>query len=272
MSNFYQEHPVSKGLNTYIDCVWKDRQCANENKNNLLIVPDNTVELVFSSNSIKRKTKEKNKTICTVKSHLCGLKTKPQLIDLNGDVLLSVRIKPYGLNMFTNVDLNETINESISPEDIFGKEILNLEELLFNCKEDVLQVKLIEHFFYQKLLKHGRYNDKVFDFFIAKILGHKGNINIENLSRSINISKKTVERKFIKKLGLTPKRYCRIVRLFHALKIPKTQNDFKLSSVAIDNGFYDQAHFIKEVKQFTGMTPKEYFGIDRTIQTNVFLS
>jgi len=42
--------------------------------------------------------------------------------------------------------------------------------------------------------------------------------------------------------------YCRIVRLFHALKIPKTQNDFKLSLVALDNGFYNQAHFIKEVK------------------------
>ncbi|NVK52844.1 MAG: helix-turn-helix transcriptional regulator [Flavobacteriaceae bacterium] len=265
----YKEYKINNGLDAFIDCVWKDNQVSDKYKSDFLVVPDNTVELVFTSNSVDRKVKDQN--LCTVKSHLCGLKTKPQLVGIKGEVLLSVRFKPYGLYPFTNIDLNETIDKSIQPEDIFGKEILNLEESLFNCKEEELQVKLVESFFANKFVKTNRDKDKIFDFFVARIIAHKGNISIEELAESINISKKTIERKFFSKLGITPKRYCRIVRMFHALKIPKNPETFKLSSIAIDNGFYDQAHFIKEVKQFTGMTPKDYFGIDRTIQTNIFM-
>ncbi|WP_299111539.1 AraC family transcriptional regulator [uncultured Winogradskyella sp.] len=270
MNSLYKEFKVNNGLEAFIDCVWKDNHSSylEAGENSFLVVPDNTVELVFTSNPIKRQAKSDNKSSCTVRSHLCGLKTKPQIVTLEGDVLLSVRIKPYGLHPFTDVSLNETIDQSLNPEDIFGKEILNLEASLFNCKDELMQIKLIESFFSKKLIKHS--NDEVFDFFIANILMHKGNINIKELSESVNISKKTIERIFLRKLGLTPKKYCRIVRLFYALKIPKPQNNFKFSSIAFDNGFYDQAHFIKEIKHYTGMTPKAYFKLDRTIQKHIF--
>ncbi len=274
MGSQYREIQLKSGLDNYIDCIWKESYSfiLSKNKSPFLIVPDNTVELVFTANHIKRKDKKSGKNLCTVKSHLCGLKTRPQMINLDGEVLLSVRFKPFGLYPFTKIDLNETINQSTLPQDIFGSEILDLEDQLFNCKYEKNQLDLIEAFFLKKLYQLGKERDEVFDLFVHAIMTHKGDINIEQLSKSLSISKKTVERKFLSKLGLTPKKYCRIVRMFNALKIPENSNPQKLSTIAIDHGFYDQAHFIKEVKQFTGMTPKDYFGIDRAIQRNIFLS
>ena len=273
MGKKYIEFQIDNGLNDFIDCVWKESYSSNEENRNspFLVVPDNTVELVFTSNSINRKIESKSKS-CLVKSHLSGLKTLPQKLKIEGDVLLSIRFKPYGLYRFTKLDLNTTINESIFPEDIFGKDILKLEESLFNCKNESYQISLIESFFMKKVIKTNREEDKVFDFFVQKIISQNGNVNIEELSNSKNISKKTIERKFLSKLGVSPKKYCRIVRIFNALKIPENHSTYKLSSIAFDNGFYDQAHFTKEVKHFTGMTPKEYFELDRSIQTNIFLS
>ncbi|TJY37055.1 helix-turn-helix transcriptional regulator [Pontimicrobium aquaticum] len=269
----YKEYQVKNGLNKYIDCVWRDdfnKYLGNGDKK-ILVVPDNTIELAFTSNSVERTAKHSKKKICKIKSHLCGLKTEPQLVGLEGDVLLSVRFKPYGLYPFTKTDINKTINESLLPEDIFGKEILVLEEQLFNTSDELEQVKFIEDFFLKKLNSNNKEVDHVFNFFIQNIILNKGNVNVDMLAEKCNVSKKTVERKFLSKLGLTPKKYCRIVRMFNALKIPKNKKDLKLSSIAFDNGFYDQAHFIKEVKEFTGMTPKNYFDIDRTVQTNIFL-
>ncbi len=274
MGGQYREIQLKSGLDNYIDCIWKESYSfiLSKNKSPFLIVPDNTVELVFTANKIERKDKISGSDICTIKSHLCGLKTRPQIINLEGEVLLSVRFKPFGLYPFTKMDLNETINQSPLPQDIFGLEILDLEDQLFNSKYEKNQLEFIETFFLKKFHKLKKEKDEVFDLFVRSIMTHKGNINIEQLSKSLNISKKTIERKFLSKLGLTPKKYCRIVRMFNALKIPENSNPQKLSAIAIDHGFYDQAHFIKEVKQFTGMTPKDYFGIDRAIQRNIFLS
>jgi len=268
----YKEFNVKSDLDKHIACVWKESYSTFfENKlKEFLVVPDNTVELVFTSNKITRNINEEPNKSSTVSTHLCGLKDTPQKVRLNGDVLLSVRFKPHGLYRFTSIDLNKTINESISPEEIFGNEIKLLEEKLFCSKSDQEQLALIESFFINRMLKVNIDQDKIFDAIIMEILVSKGDVNILELAKKYNVSKKTLERKFLSKLGIGPKKYSRIVRIFNALKIPKSDDNFM--SIALSNSFYDQAHFIKEVKQFTGMTPKDYFGIDRTIQTNIFLS
>ena len=247
------------------------RKSSDQQIEDYLVVPDNSVELVFTSSSFNRSFEKNERKNHTIKSHLSGLKTLPQQIKIDGDVLLSVRFKPYGLYMFSGIDLAETIDESILPSDFFGKDICTLEERLFETRSELEQVDLIQDFFMNKLHSIDKTRDAAFDYYVELILKSKGQVSIEELINHTNVSKKTIERKFTQNLGLTPKMYCRIVRIFHALKIPQSTDDtLKFSSIAYDNGFYDQTHFIKEVKRFTGMTPKKYFGIDRSIQESIF--
>lgn len=272
MDKLYREYQISAPLQPYLDCIWKEgyEKYSQEEELPFLVVPDNTVELVFTRNNVKRKQTESKEYQHNVKSHISGLKTQPQHVKICGDVLISVRFKPYGLYPFTDVDLGETIDGTIEPSQLFGRDILYLEEELFESKGITEKIRLIEKFFIHKLVKGKRDIDAVFDFCVHEIVRSKGSVGIADLANRFNVSIKTIERKFKAKLGVSPKKYSRIVRLFHSLKIPKESTN--LTWVALDNGFYDQAHFIKEVKQFTGMTPKEYFSIDRTIQTNIFLS
>ncbi|WP_299226872.1 helix-turn-helix domain-containing protein [uncultured Psychroserpens sp.] len=272
MDKLYEEYKLNYELNKYVDCVWKEQHSnsiSNHNKD-FLIVPDNTVELVFTSNTMYRKSSDTEK-IVKIKSHLSGLKTKAQNINVTGNILLSVRIKPYSLYKFTKQNLKHTIDQSILIQDVFGTDISILEHRLFEAQNETQQLQLIQTFLMKRLSRINK-NDMVFDYTIQEILKTKGQINFKDLAFKTNTSLKTIERKFITNLGLTPKKYCRIIRLFHTLKITNNHINTKLSSIGFDNGFYDQTHLYKEIKQFTSMKPKDFFKSDRRFQIPIFSS
>ena len=75
------------------------------------------------------------------------------------------------------------------------------------------------------------------------------NTRIDELSRQAGLSARQLRRVFLAETGLTPKYLYRVLRFRRAIqKMPST--DF--ASLALDAGFYDQAHFIHEFRQFSG--------------------
>jgi AraC-like DNA-binding protein len=68
---------------------------------------------------------------------------------------------------------------------------------------------------------------------------------------------KKLERLFLKYVGYTPKSYFRLLRFNRALRQIHRRKDF-LTSIALDCGYYDQSHFIKDFKQFTGLSPGRF--------------
>jgi AraC-like DNA-binding protein len=58
--------------------------------------------------------------------------------------------------------------------------------------------------------------------------------------------------------------------LFHTLKATNKASHVNLTTIAHDNGFYDQMHFIKEMKKFTRLTPGEYLKAPRELQMPIF--
>jgi AraC-like DNA-binding protein len=72
------------------------------------------------------------------------------------------------------------------------------------------------------------------------------------------LSGKTLERKFACLVGKTPKQYARIVRFTEVIKGFSSMNDPLLTTHAYENGYFDQAHFVKDFKALSGYTPKEF--------------
>lgn len=82
------------------------------------------------------------------------------------------------------------------------------------------------------------------------------NIKLDDLSKIINVSKYYLIRKFNDCYGLSPHQYITNLRINHAKKLLKSEQDF--ANIAIESGFYDQSHFIKCFKEYTGVTPMKY--------------
>lgn len=90
----------------------------------------------------------------------------------------------------------------------------------------------------------------------------KGITPIKELIDSKKYNYKYIERIFKKHVGITPKLYCRIIRFNHAFRLLNT--NFNLTDIAYQCGYFDQNHFIKEIKHFTGYTPKFLFNFSQS--------
>ncbi len=87
------------------------------------------------------------------------------------------------------------------------------------------------------------------------IIYKKGQVNINELASLCSISEKMLFRKYNKWVGMSPKLFSRIIRFQNTLLYIYNSENIDWTEVAILNGYYDQAHFIKEFKEFSGQCP-----------------
>jgi AraC-like DNA-binding protein len=94
---------------------------------------------------------------------------------------------------------------------------------------------------------------------IMEIITRKGNISVTELTRLSGLSMRQLDRKFNNLVGIPPKLFSRIVRFQSSLALNLAGASKNLTSLALDAGYYDQAHFIHEFRHFAGFSPSFYF-------------
>ena len=117
---------------------------------------------------------------------------------------------------------------------------------------------LLDGFFLKKLALQ-KLETPFLIFAIQQIFKSNGTTNIDSLRQNIQASRRYVEKLFKKNIGLTPKRYARLIRVKKASII--LQQPFynkHISSVAAELEYYDQSHFLKDFKTVVGRTPSQY--------------
>ncbi|MNY46150.1 HTH-type transcriptional activator Btr [compost metagenome] len=84
-----------------------------------------------------------------------------------------------------------------------------------------------------------------------------GLITVGKLSTEIGLSQRQLSRRFQENIGLSPKAYLRVSRFVQSLQHLKKYPLISLTEVAYQSGYYDQAHFIRDYKVYTGHSPSE---------------
>lgn len=157
-----------------------------------------------------------------------------------------------GITSFSNVPANELFNQSVSLDNLFDKNLVaQTEEKLANAKTDKERIKIIELFLLSELKE--RENDKLIVQAVKLIYESKGAIKIKELNEKLYISQSPFEKRFRKIVGTSPKKFASIVR-FNAV-LNTLGNTKSLTELCYEYNFFDQAHLIKDFKQYTGNTP-----------------
>jgi AraC-like DNA-binding protein len=162
-----------------------------------------------------------------------------------------------GFAHFASHPVNELFNLSISLEEVFPKDsVVVVEERLASANADQHRIKIVEQFFVS-LLKDIR-ADKLVVEAVQLIYNTKGSIRVKELTEKLFISQSPFEKRFRKIVGTTPKKFASIVRFNTVLQNMDPAKS--LTQICYDNNFFDQAHFTKDFKQYTGETPEQYRG------------
>jgi methylphosphotriester-DNA--protein-cysteine methyltransferase len=99
--------------------------------------------------------------------------------------------------------------------------------------------------------------DQMIAHAIQKIKSASGNIKVKNLADNMAISLDPFEKRFRRVTGISPKQFSDTVR-FRSL-INQFSATESLTELALEAGYFDQAHFIKDFRTFTGMSPQQFF-------------
>ncbi len=168
---------------------------------------------------------------------------------------LLVYFTEIGFTHFTASPAYELFNQSISLDDIFEKhKVREAEEKLSSITTDAQRIQIIEHFFLSHLKDIQA--DRLIVEAVKLIYQSKGTIKIKELNKKLFISQSPFEKRFRKLVGTSPKKFASIVRfntVLNDLNGPKS-----LTDICYENNFFDQAHFIKDFKHYTGDTPEQF--------------
>ena len=87
---------------------------------------------------------------------------------------------------------------------------------------------------------------------------HRGLVRVESLAHQVGVTERQLQRLFLRDIGLSPKQYLRTVRFQEILRALQSGAPTRWADLALRFGFYDQAHFIRDFKAFTGETPSQW--------------
>lgn len=160
-----------------------------------------------------------------------------------------------GFAHFSSSPAHELFNQSVALDNLFDKHTIGqLEEKLSLSQTDHQRIASVEAFLLSQLKE--KETDRLITEAVTLIYNSKGNIRIKELLEKLHISQSAFEKRFRKLVGATPKKFASIVRFNTVLQdIGKEKS---LLDICYDNNFFDQAHFIKDFKQYTGHTPEDF--------------
>lgn len=190
-------------------------------------------------------------------------KCNPQ--NLNDWKFRMLYITPEWFKSAFNIESEKIEFSSIKLDKIVYSRIL---KTLNNIEKNIVDVELESKLLnYISLLTNSRTNKALFKTMnlnrlhqIKRFLddNYLTAITLNDLVKISGISKYYLIRQFENFYGLSPHKYITNLRVNHSKILLKTSNDF--ATIALESGFYDQSHFSKCFKEYTGITPKKYNG------------
>jgi AraC-like DNA-binding protein len=220
------------------------------------ILPDTSLVLVFRyKGQVTYFENEIENNITTYS--ITGLRKTSRIIHYGknaGNIIVVLR--ETGAAAFLKTPLHELFNHTLSLEHFIDRATLEeTEERLGEAKEDAQRISIIEQLLFSVLKDHQP--DKLISAALQKIRLSHGSIRIRELADTLCISSDAFEKRFRRVVGTSPKQFASIVRLRTLISSRSDKNT--LTELAHEAGYFDQAHFTKEFKLFTGLPPSEFF-------------
>ena len=248
----FEKHYPSERLKPYIKYFVVTE---NDSEKEYKVFPSSGLVIGFQYKGQLAIIKENSENKLT-SAGISGITDGYKIFKSSADIgTILVYFTEIGFTHFATHPANELFNLSLSLEEVFNrKSIAEVEEKLTMSPTDLDRIKIVEQF----LISHLKdiETDKLIVEAVKLIYQSNGTIRIKELNEKLFISQSPFEKRFRKVVGTSAKKFASIVR-FNA--VLENLNETKtLTEICYENNFFDQAHFIKDFKQFTGETPENF--------------
>ncbi len=224
----------SEKLSEYINKYWTAHNPTDEYIE-VPIVPDGCIDIIFKNGQV----------------FLSGLMKTTQVITIHpDDSYFGIQFKPYAVALLFNEDISY-FNDMFKPLNEIDVSLTNALSSVMQYNEEP-HSKLNEYF--ERYFATHKVETVLLDA-IEHITSSDGNIGISDLCDGLNIHQKKLERVFVSQVGVSPKQFAKIIRFYKTHRVLSQEGIDNLTQKILDKGYFDQAHFNRDFKKFTGMSP-----------------
>lgn len=269
----YETFKPHSNLDAIVKCHWILEVPSDKETPKQRVIPDGCIEMCFILGDDVKRFVSDTEYIIQPRTMVFGQITKPYYVQPTGNVdTFAVRFYPYGFANFIKKPIHELADKETPLTSLFEEELVReLEQKIAGAPSTRFRIEAVENFLLGKLTDQSIVGNIVKST-IDALSKTNGSEPINSILKDDLSKRRSLERKFSKQIGISPKQLGRILRLQAALKLMLNSERENLTQIAYESEYYDQAHFIKDFKEFTGTNPKDYLSDDQMILSSLIYS
>lgn len=176
-------------------------------------------------------------------------------------LVFQVVFRPGALYRLTGIPSHEITNQSLDAETVFPSYIKEVNEQLFHSPDFKTMIQVVENFLTQVGAKQQKESHRL-DQVSNQVLTMKDGVSVDWMAKESYLSNRQLERKFLDRMGVSPKYFSRLVRFENAFRMKNQFPQKDWLTIAIHCGYHDYQHLVKEYLEFTGKTPTAFHQLD----------
>jgi AraC-like DNA-binding protein len=244
----YVEYAPPAALCEYVECFWT-RGAAAETEARHHVIPDGCIDLLFTYDSLAASDGPAS-------AMAVGTMTRPLSVEpTEVTAYVGVRFWPgralpfLGVPAVAITDLSVAITDLWRPRD---RRLVDTHVTPLGGWRAPFERLLLAR------LERAEPTDRTVDAAVRAILRVGGNLSIAALAPALGVTRQHLARAFARHVGVPPKMFARVARVRKVLAKARVASNVDWAALALDAGYYDQAHLAGEVREITGRTPTEW--------------
>lgn len=255
---YFKKYPVIKQLQPYILYYWSlENSSAQIDKKDFQIIADGSPGLIFQPHSKGKLVFEGNQELPEI--FVCGQTTLSAQLSIEGTFsIIGAAFYPDALKTVFRLNASEITNNCLNVQEVLTEKEKSLLNKLWEKPSPVNRVGIISQLLLSLINRNSNPKDVLIDYCLSRLISSQGKEKIRDLCRGLQLSERTLERKFKLYIGVSPKQFARICQFQASLSHLHLDRELDICDIAYENNFADESHFIRTFKTFSGTTPSRY--------------
>ncbi len=248
--------PISE-LCSFVDCffIWE-----KESKEPLLVQspPSGFNALIFNYADPYQAYQHENKKVEVPLAFVSGQFTANYHLEMNGKIgIVGAVLKASSIYNIFGLKMTSLVNKRMALQNFLEEKPSGIQNKIKKAGNAEERVQILEDFL-KTYLETVTSRLSIIDDTISFIDQNNGMVTIEDVLSKFKISRSYLEKKFLQKVGISPKLYARIRRFSYLSNQIAQNKDINWQDIVFENGYHDQSHLVKDFKAFNHMKPSEY--------------
>ncbi len=201
-----------------------------------------------------------------------GAQSRPLVIETKAQSsVIGIHFCPAGAAAFLSVRFGELTNIVVAAEDVWGRQLNELREQLLEAGSPPAMFDVLEAALLMRRLTDPSHSLQTILHALDEFVRSPTDARVRDVGDATGYSPKRFIRLFENHVGLTPKVFCRVLRFQAVLEQVVARRAVHWAKVALDCGYYDQSHLIRDFREFSGICPSQYRPVEPDRRNHIAL-